>query len=75
MTDGQSETLRQDLRAPSCDLNQRIGSVEPRLAKLEGRLDAKPGKAFASQTLFTINTSFSAMIGLAPLVLRGLLVP
>jgi len=82
MTDSQFETLRQDLRALRADfdqrfdaVNQRFDAVETRLTKLEIHLDTKPDKAFVVQTLFTINASFIAVIGLAILVFRSFLVP
>ena len=46
-----------------------------RLTKLEIHLDTKPDKAFVFQTLFTINASFIAVIGLAFLIFRSFLVP
>ena len=88
MTDSQFETLRQELRAMRSDIDarfdsvgqrfdavgQRFDSVETRLTKLEVQLDAKPDKAFVFQTLFTINATFIAVIGLAILIFRSFLV-
>ena len=81
MTDSQFETLRQELRALRSDFDQRFDafgqrfdSFETRLTKLEVHLDTKPDKAFVFQTLFTINASFLAVIGLAGLVFRSSLV-
>jgi hypothetical protein len=89
MTDSQFETLRQKLRAMRGDFDQRFGAVtkqfqgitqrfdavETWLTKLEVHLDTKPDKAFVFQTLFTINTSFIVVIGLAFLVFRSFLIP
>ena len=82
MTDSQFETLRQELRAMRGDfdmrfdaVSQRFDGVETRLTKLEVQLDAKPDKASVFQTLFTINATFIAVIGLALLVFRSFLVP
>ena len=82
MTHSQFETLRQELRALRSDfdqrfdaVNQRFDSVETRLTGPEIHLDTKPDKAFVFQTLFTINASFLAVIGLAILVFRSFLVP
>lgn len=82
MTDRQFETLRQELRALRGDFDQRFDSmdtrfeaVDTRLTKLEVHLDTKPDKAFVFHTLFTINASFLAVIGLAILVFRSFLVP
>lgn len=89
MTDSQFETLRQELRALRSDfdqrfdgvsqrfdsVSQRFDGVETRLTKLEVHLDAKPDKAFVFQSLFTINASFIAVIGLALLVFRSFLTP
>ena len=74
MTDSQFETLRQELRGLRGDFDQRFDAVETRLTKLEVHLDTKPDKAFVFQTLFTINASFLAVIGLAILVFRSFLV-
>lgn len=88
MTDSQFETLRQELRALRSDFDlrfdavnqrfdafgQRFDSFETRLTKLEIHLDAKPDKAFVFQTLFTINASFLALIGLAILAFRSFIV-
>jgi hypothetical protein len=65
VTDSQFETLRQELRALRNDFDQRFGSFETHLTKFEIHLDTKPDKAFVFQTLFTINASFLAVIGLA----------
>lgn len=89
MTDSQFETLRQELRAMRGDFDQRFDAVgqrfdavgqrfdgvETRLTKLEVQLDAKPDKAFVFQTLFTINATFIAVIGLTLLVFRSFLLP
>ena len=82
MTDSQFETLRQELRAMRGDfdqrfdsVNQRFDNVETRLTKLEVQLDGKPDKAFVFQTVFTVNASFLAVIGLALLNVRTFLVP
>lgn len=82
MTDSQFETLRQELRSLRGDIDQRFDAmgvrfegVETRLTKLEVHLDTKPDKAFVFQTLFTINASFIAVIGLAFLIFRTFLVP
>ena len=89
MTDSQFETLRQELRAMRGDFDQRFDAVtkqfegvtqrfdavETRLTKLEVHLDTKPDKAFVFQTLFTINASFIAVIGLSFLVFRSFLIP
>ena len=56
-------------------VDQRFTGVETRLTKIEVQLDAKPDKAFVYQTLFTINASFIAVIGLAILTFRSFLVP
>ncbi len=56
-------------------VSQRFDGVETRLTKLEVQLDAKPDKAFVFQTLFTVNATFIAVIGLAILVFRSFLVP
>lgn len=85
MTASQFETLRQELRDLRGDFDQRFDAmetrfetrfdaVETRLTKLDVHLDTKPDKAFVFQTLFTINASFLAVIGLAILVFRSLLV-
>jgi hypothetical protein len=82
MTDSQFETLRQELRALRSDfdqrfdsVNQRFDSVETRLTRLEIHLDTKPDKASVFQTLFTINASFLAVIGLAIPVFHSLPTP
>jgi len=75
MTDSQFETLRQELRALRGDFDQRFDSVETRLTKLEVQLEAKPDKAFVFQTMFTVNASFIAVIGLPILVFRSFLIP
>ena len=75
MTDSQFETLRQDLRALRSDFDQRFDTVETRLTRLGIHLDTVPDKAFVFQTLFTINASFVAVIGLAILVFRSFLAP
>ena len=81
MIDSQFETLRQDLGAMRGDFDQRFDTVgqrfdgvEARLTKLDFQLDAKPGKAFVFQTLFTVNATFVAVIGLA-LLFRSFFVP
>lgn len=88
MTDSQFEVLRQELRAMRSDMDERFDtvgqrfdavghrfdSVETRLTKLEVQLEAKPDKAFVFQTLFTINATFIAVVGLALLVFRSFLV-
>ena len=74
MTDSQFETLRQELRSLRGDFDQRFDGVETRLTKLEVHLGTKPDKAFVFQTLFTINASFIAVIGLAFLIFRSFLV-
>jgi hypothetical protein len=56
-------------------VGQRFDGVETRLTKLEVQLDAKPDKAFVFQTLFTINATFIAVIGLALLIFRSFIVP
>jgi hypothetical protein len=73
MTDSQFDALRQELRALR-SIDQRFDAVETRLMKLEVYLDTKPDKAFVFQTLFTINASFIAVIGLAIPVFRSFLV-
>lgn len=86
MTDSQFETLRQELRGLRGDFEQRFETfrkdidgrfdgVETRLTKLEIHLDTKPDKAFVFQTLFTINASFIAVIGLAILIFRSFMLP
>jgi hypothetical protein len=82
MTDSQFETLRQELRALRSDLdqrfdsvNQRFDNVETRLTKLEVQLDGKPDKAFVFQTVFTVNASFLAVVGMALLIVRSFLMP
>jgi len=89
MTDSQFEALRQELRGMRGDFDQRFDavtqrfdtvtqrfdSVETRLTKLEVQLDSKPDKAFVFQTLFTINATFIAVIGLAIVIFRSFLVP
>ena len=82
MTDSQFETLRQELRSLRGDFDQRFDTmqgrfdaVETRLTKLEVHLDTKPDKAFVFQSLFTINASFIAVIGLALLIFRSFLIP
>lgn len=86
MTDSQFETLRQELRGLRADFDQRFDaletrfegrfdSVETRLTKLEVHLDGKPDKAFVFQTLFTINASFIAVVGLALPIFRSFLTP
>jgi hypothetical protein len=81
MTDSQFETLRQELRAfrgdfdaLRKDIDQRFDGVQTRLTKLEVQLDGKPDKVFVFQTLFTINASSIAVVGLAILVFRTFLV-
>jgi hypothetical protein len=75
MTDGQFETLRQELRAMRGDFDQRFDGVETRLTKLEVQLDSKPDKAFVFQRLLTVNATFIALIGLAILIFRSFLLP
>jgi hypothetical protein len=82
MTDGQFETLRQELRAMRGDfdqrfdgVSQRFDGVETRLTNLEVQLDSKPDKAFVFQTLLTVNATFIALIGLAILIFRSFLLP
>ena len=82
MTDSQFESLRQELRSMRADFDhrfdgvtQRFDGVETRLTKLEIHLDTKPDKAFVFQTLFTINATFIAVIGLAIVIFRSFLVP
>ena len=82
MTDSQFEALRQELRGMRGDFDQRFDAVtqrfdgvETRLTKLEVQLESKPDKAFVFQTLFTINATFIAVIGLALVIFRSFLVP
>ncbi len=75
MTDSQFETLRQELRSLRADFDQRFDGVETRLTKLEVNLDGKPDKAFVFQSLFTVNASFFAVIGLALLIFRSFMMP
>lgn len=75
MTDSQFETLRQELRSLRADLDQRFDAVETRLTKLEVSLDSKPDKAFVFQSIFTVNASFLAVIGLALLIFRSFMMP
>ncbi len=73
MTDSQFETLRQELRAMRSDMDERFDGVQTRLTKLDVQLEAKPDKAFVFQTLFTINATFIAVVGLTLLVFRSFL--
>ena len=82
MTDSQFEALRQELRGLRGDFDQRFDAVtqrfdgvETRLTKMEVQLESKPDKAFVFQTLFTINATFIAVIGLALVIFRSFLVP
>ena len=63
-------SLRLDMDRRFDGVEARIKGVEEGVIRLDARLENKPDKAYVYQTLFTINASFIAVVGLAFLVFR-----
>jgi hypothetical protein len=73
--DQRFDALRADFDQRFDTVTERFNAVGARSTKLEIQLEAKPDKAFVSQTLLTINATFIALIGFSVLVFRTFLVP
>lgn len=63
-------SLRADMDRRFDGVEARLKNVEEGVIRLDARLENKPDKAYVYQTLFTINASFIAVVGLTFLIFR-----
>jgi hypothetical protein len=63
-------SLRTDMDRRFDGVEARLKNVEEGVIRLDARLENKPDKAYVYQTLFTINASFIAVVGLTFLIFR-----